>query len=158
MRENGYLSNISEKASENLRSVGYSSNAKPNVFVAMPFEEKMEDIYHYGINGAVKKAGILCERADHSYFTGDIMEWIKDRIEKSSLVIADLTTSNANVYLEVGYAWGHNKDTILLVQNIDELKFDVKGQKCLEYRNIKDLEEKLSKLLGAFSNNSNLST
>jgi hypothetical protein len=33
------------------------------------------------------------------------MEWVKQRIRGASLVIADLTTANLNVYLEVGYAW-----------------------------------------------------
>ena len=64
-------------------------------------------------------------------------------IEKAELVIADLTSGNPNVYLEVGYAWGCRKSTILIVQNADDLKFDVKTQRCLVYKNIRDLERML---------------
>ncbi len=135
--------NISEMSTERLRSAGYASASKPYIFVAMPFAEEMDDIFHYGIQGAVNAAGFLCERADLTSFTGDIMNWVKERIENATLVIADLSMANPNVYLEVGYAWGKSKPTILLVRNTSELKFDVKGQRCLTYKKIKDLEQSL---------------
>ncbi|MGZ9222533.1 MAG: hypothetical protein ACXW4Q_10525 [Anaerolineales bacterium] len=72
---------------------------------------------------------------------------IKRRIGKASLIIADLSMANANVYLEVGYAWGLGIPTVLIVQDAQELKFDVKGQKCIIYSGIRELEEKLSKEL-----------
>lgn len=138
-----YLKNVKEDVSEKFRSVGYSSSDKPHIFVAMSFQEEMADIYDYGIQNAVRGSGFLCERADLSSFTGDVMEWVKKRIKSSALVVADLTNSNANVYLEVGYAWGAGIPTVLLVQEADHLKFDVKGQRCIVYERIKDLEHKL---------------
>ena len=119
--------NIGDKSTEKLRSAGYDSASKKRIFVAMPFAEDFDDIYHYGVLGAVKGAGYLCERADLESFTGDVMEWVKQRIKTADYVIADLTNGNANVYLEVGYAWGCNVPTILLVQNSESLKFDVRG-------------------------------
>jgi hypothetical protein len=131
------------QAREQLRSVGYDSDSKPHVFVAMPFAEEMDDVYHYGIQGAVKVSGFLCERADLSSFTGDVVEWVKNRVASASLVIADLSDANPNVYLEVGYAWGCGKPTVLLVKDTSHLKFDVRGQRCLVYKKIKDLEASL---------------
>ena len=128
---------------ERLRSVGYDSQSKPNVFVAMPFAGEMDDVFHYGIQGAVNAAGFLCERADLSTFTGDVLDWVKKRIESASLVVADLTDANPNVYLEVGYAWGCGRPTVLLVKDTADLKFDVKGQRCLTYKKIRDLESLL---------------
>ena len=130
-----------------LNEVGINSGDKPLIFVAMPFDKKMDDIFHYGIRNAVNKAGFLCERADEVVFTGDVLDLIKRRIGKASLVIADLTMANPNVYLEVGYAWGLGIPTVLIVQDAQELKFDVKGQKCIIYSGIRELEEKLSKEL-----------
>lgn len=133
--------------SEALRAVGYDSASKAHVFVAMPFHEKMDDVYHYGIQAAVRSAGYLCERADLSSFTGDVLQWVKDRISTAKLVIADLSDSNPNVYLEVGYAWGKSIPVVLLVNDAQNLKFDVKGQRCLTYKRIKDLEQILTKEL-----------
>jgi hypothetical protein len=134
---------IGEEVTERLRSAGYASSSKPHIFVAMPFATEMDDVFHYGIQGAVNAAGFLCERADLSTFTGDVMAWVRDRIESASLIIADLTDANPNVYLEVGFAWGRGRPTVLLVRNPTELKFDVKGQRCLVYKSIRDLEERL---------------
>lgn len=138
----GYKS-LNEKSAETLRSAGYDSESKKRAFVAMPFAPDFDDCYHYGIQGAVNSAGYLCERADLSSFTGDVMNWVKKRIATADFIIADLTTANPNVYLEVGYAWGLNKKTVLLIKDTNDLKFDTRGQRCLPYVSIKDLENKL---------------
>jgi len=150
-REVRLLADVADR----LRSVGYDSRSKPHVFVATPFAEEMDDIFHYGIQGAVNAAGFLCERADLSTFTGDVIDWVKKRIASASLVIADLSNANPNVYLEVGYAWGCNRPTILVVSDTSHLKFDLQDQRCLVYKKIKDLEvslrielENLKALLG----------
>lgn len=138
---------VNKASAKRLRSVGYESGSKPNVFVAMAFAEEMDDVFEYGIQGVVNAAGFLCERADLSSFQGDVMDWVKKRIATASLVIADLSTANPNVYLEVGYAWGRGKPTVLLVRDSSELRFDVKSQRCLVYKRIKDLESLLRKEL-----------
>lgn len=131
-------------SAERLRAAGYASETKPHVFVAMPFKEEMDDVFHYGIQSAVKAAGLLCERADLSSFTGDVLDWVRTRIRSAALVVADLTDANPNVYLEVGYAWGVGVRTVLIVRDTDHLKFDVRGQRCLVYKKIKHLEELLA--------------
>lgn len=113
----------------------------------MPFRKDMDDVFYYGIQGPVHKAGFLCERVDQEAFTGDILNRVKERIETASVVIAELSGSNPNVYLEVGYAWGKGRPTILLLKNMEELRFDVHGQRCLFYERIKDLENSLIKEL-----------
>jgi len=149
VRNKGRLARRSTNTDRLISEAGINSEDKPLIFVAMPFDKKMEDIFHYGIRNAVNNAGFLCERIDEVVFTGDIFDLIKRRIGKARLVIADLTTANPNVYLEVGYAWGLGIPTVLIVQAAEELKFDVKGQKCIIYSGIRELEEKLSKeLLG----------
>ena len=134
---------------ERLRSVGYTSASKAHVFVAMPFAEDMEDVFHYGIQNAVNSAGWLCERADLSAFTGDVMLWVQKRIKTASLVIADLSGANPNVYLELGFAWGCGTPVVILAKDAQDLRFDVRGQRCLLYKTIKDLEVKLSSELHA---------
>ncbi len=146
-----YLDTLEQDASETFRTVGYTSEGKPHVFVAMPFRDEMEDIYEYGIQNVVRNKGYICERADLAAFTGDVMDWVKKRISNAALVIADLTHANPNVYLEVGYAWGVGVKTVLLINDAAELKFDVKGQRCLTYKRIKHLEKALDKELSALS-------
>ncbi|MEW5958073.1 MAG: hypothetical protein AB1801_10140 [Chloroflexota bacterium] len=120
---------------------------KPHAFVAMPFKKEMDDVFYYGIQGPVRSAGYLCERVDQEAFTGDILDRVKQKIETAAVVIADLTGANPNVYLEVGYAWGKGRPTVLVTAAENELKFDVRGQRCLTYERIRDLEEALTREL-----------
>jgi len=148
-RSRGSLVGIDKPARRALRSAGYESASKQRAFVAMPFADSMEDVFHFGIQGAVNAVGMLAERADLATFTGDVMDWVRTRIAGADFVIADVTGSNANVYLEVGYAWAKGVPTILLTKKAKDLKFDVRGQRCIVYKSIKDLHEKLSRELGA---------
>jgi hypothetical protein len=132
---------------EPLQTSGAKSQGKAHVFVAMPFAPEFDDRFHYGIQQAVNSAGYLCERADLATFTGDVIAWVRGRIDSASLLVADLSTANPNVYLEVGYAWGRGIPTVLLAADTGDLCFNVKGQRCLIYQNIRALEGLLTQEL-----------
>jgi hypothetical protein len=116
---------------------------KPHAFVAMPFTSEMDDVFHYGIQIPVRSHGFIVERVDQEAFTGEILSHIKRRIEAATVVIADLTGANPNVYLEVGYAWGCGRPCILLIHGDESPRFDLVGTKHLRYERIRDLERKL---------------
>ncbi|MEL6182384.1 MAG: hypothetical protein AAFS10_25735, partial [Myxococcota bacterium] len=122
---------------------GQGSDIKPHAFVAMPFTQSFEDVYFYGIRPPIKDAGMLSERIDQEVFSGDIFGRIKERIETADLVVAELTGANPNVYLELGYAWGKGRPTILLSRSVEDLRFDVQGQRVLLYNSIRQLEARL---------------
>ncbi len=130
-----------------MASAGSGSMTKPHAFVAMPFAPELEDTYHYGILGPVKAAGMLCERVDQAVFDGPIIQRIRERIDTAKVVIADLSMANPNVYLEVGYAWGKGRPTLLLVRDVRELRFDVASYRCIVYRSIRELETLLAREL-----------
>jgi hypothetical protein len=115
-----------------------------HVFVAMPFAVEMEDVYYYGIERAIDANGFDSLRVDKSAFTGDILEQIKNGIHSAVAAVVELTGTNANVHLELGYAWGKSIPTVLLLKQGGDLCFDVRGQKCITYRTIKDLEVALT--------------
>ena len=124
-----------------------------HVFVAMPFAVEMEDVYYYGIQRAIDANGLEPLRIDRSAFTGDILDQIKSGIRTSVAAVVELTGLNPNVHLELGYAWGNGIPTVLLLREGGDLCFDVRGQKCILYRTIKDLEVALSKELRMLMDN-----
>jgi hypothetical protein len=132
-----------------LRSVGFDSSDKPLVFVAMPINENTEDLFHYGIERPIDQIGGLCERIDKDPGTGDLLDRVRAKISSATIVVAELTGSNPNVFLEVGFAWGKGIRTLLLVSReaVVDLPFDVKTQSCLVYDSIQDLENKLHRAL-----------
>ena len=82
---------------------------------------------------------------DMESFTEDILARLKQHIETATVVIADITGNNPNVYLEIGYDWGKGVPTILLANKNqeEEIKFNPRGQKGIEYQSIKGLRELL---------------
>jgi hypothetical protein len=76
---------------------------------------------------------------------------MRERIASSAVVVADLSDANPNVYLEVGYAWGVDIPCVLICSRKTDLKFDLRGQRCLFYNTIKELEESLSTELTALA-------
>jgi hypothetical protein len=131
-----------------MEEAGLRAEEAPYVFVAMPFKEEMEDVFFYGIQASAHAIGYLCERIDQESFTGDILERLKAKIARSSVVVADLTGDNPNVFLEVGYAWGQGRPTVLVLkESKQQLRFDVQGQRCIKYKSIRSLEEALTKML-----------
>ncbi|MBB5872471.1 hypothetical protein F4553_005905 [Allocatelliglobosispora scoriae] len=120
-----------------------ASAAKDHAFIAMPFSDAFDDLFHYGMAPAIRSAGLLCERMDKIKFTGDIVVQMKNRIGDARFMVADLSGTNPNVYLEVGYAWGRGVPTILVCDADTKLEFDVRSHKCIRYTSIRDLESKL---------------
>lgn len=121
---------------------------KRHVFVAMPFaSDHFADVYTLGIYPAVRNCGLICEKTDESAFTGDIHQRIHDRISTADLVVADLSGSRPNVYLEVGYAWGKGVPVVLLAAEGEKLHFDVARHRCIFYKNITQLGKELERLV-----------
>jgi hypothetical protein len=127
-------------------------SGKKHVFVAMPFSEEFQDIYEFGIYEPIRRCGYICERVDEPLFTGDILQRITERISTAEFVIAELTGARANVYLEVGYAWGKDIPVITLAREGEKLQFDVSTHRCIFYRTIGQLAKELEKLVrGVYS-------
>ena len=74
---------------------------------------------------------------------------MKKRILTSHGIIALLNGNNPNVFLEIGFAFAHDKPTILVAAEADQLPFDVRGHRCIRYRSIVQLRELLKQEIGA---------
>lgn len=114
-----------------------------------PFDGAFEDHYHYAILPSVRGSGLLCERVDQQKFTGDVIEYMKERISSAAILVAEVSNHNPNVYLEIGFAWGRSVPTVLLcTDNCEDLAFDIRGHRVIRYGRIQDLEAKLNAELG----------
>lgn len=123
-----------------------STAPKPFVFVLMPFDEKFDDIYKFGIKEAAKEEGAYAERIDEQIFLEGILERIFNQINKADIIVADMTGRNENVFYEVGYAHALGKIVLLLTQNVDDIPFDLKNKQHIVYAGkIETLQSELKK-------------
>jgi nucleoside 2-deoxyribosyltransferase len=119
----------------NVRNLKVSSK-KPKAFVVMQFSPEFNDLYRAVIEPQCTIHGFECVRADDIYNTGSLLADITRSIQESTVIIADITPNNPNVFYEVGYAHAINKPTILLSdRKRDKLPFDVSGFRTLFYDN-----------------------
>lgn len=101
-------------------------------FVIMPFsttktcqKDEWTEIFKKVITPAVEKSGFnyKCERANIQY--GSIIWEILDKLNRSELVIADITDRNTNVLYELGVRHALGGPTIAIAQNKDDIPYDL---------------------------------
>ena len=106
---------------------------QPRAFVAMPFVEPFDTLYHKVIKPEAENLKFTVVRIDEISGPGIIFEDIKREITEAKVVIAEITAPNQNVFYELGYAHALNKPTILLARRGQELPFDIRSYRVIFY-------------------------
>ena len=108
-------------------------NEKPLAFVIMPFDEEFTPIYAHFIKPIFENAGFSVERADDIESQQNILRDVVEKINACALIIADLTGANPNVFYELGLAHAFRKPVLLITQSVEEVPFDLRSYRLLEY-------------------------
>ncbi|HRO47939.1 hypothetical protein [Agriterribacter sp.] len=124
----------------------------PSCFIVMPFSEKWSDTVFYDfIQPAVIKAKMECVRGDMITRVGKLSENIVKQIQRTGLVIADISVTNANVFYELGIADTIGRDVFLLYEKHIEqnLPADIQGAHYYAYdrNNIPESVERFAESL-----------
>ena len=122
-------------------------------FTIMPFGNQQEYsggsdeanfVFEYIIQAGIKQAEtelkieILNKREVDKNKPGAITKSIIKALTVSDFVIADLTGRNPNVFLELGIRYSVSSEkTILLSQAGEEIPFDIKNYRVIEYKTLK---------------------
>jgi hypothetical protein len=99
----------------------------------MPFAEPFETYYKKIIKPAVDDNELYAVRGDSLFRSTHIMDDIWSAITDSTLVIAELTGKNPNVYYELGLSHAMRKPAILISSNIEDVPFDLRPLRVLIY-------------------------
>lgn len=104
-------------------------------FVLMPFAQEMDlqRVYLNHVKPTVEGCGLRCIRANDIYGVSGIMQSIWEAINSSRVIIAEMTGKNPNVFYEPGIAHTIGKPVIMITQSIDDVPFDLKHLRCIEY-------------------------
>ena len=104
------------------------------VSVMMPFSMEFDGILKT-IKEACSEVDMECQRVDDIWNNEIIIQDIFELIYRSSIVIADFTGRNPNVFYEVGIAHTLGKNVIPITQNLDDVPFDLRHHRVLKYLN-----------------------
>jgi hypothetical protein len=130
----------------------HTEGKPPDAFVVMQFGEPYDALYEEVIAPVCIETGFTPIRADDMYEPGRlILQDIIQAIEQATVVIAEITPANQNVFYELGYAHALGKPTVLLAARGERLPFDISGFRCIFYDDSiggkSDVEEQLRKHL-----------
>jgi hypothetical protein len=126
-----------------------SAGAPRHCFVLMPYGPQWSRAVADGISRAARGVRYTYSIAKDVASTGGVMQQVWESIRKADAVVADLTGNNPNVLYETGIAHALGKDVVLITQNINELPFDLRALRCIEYQqsNLPALESELQLFL-----------
>jgi nucleoside 2-deoxyribosyltransferase len=116
--------------------VSHEAEQRPRVFVLMPFDQEFAAIYEQLIKPSLEDVGYEVARADTLLTQQNILRDVIAGIAGASLVVADLTTLNPNVMYELGIAHGLQIPTVLIAQSIEDLPFDLRSYRVIQYSGV----------------------
>ena len=103
-----------------------------HIAVMMPFDRDFDAVYE-----AIQRACAPWKtlRVDEVYGPRKIINDIFSAIERSRLVVCDLSERNPNVLYEVGLAHARNRDVVMLTQSAEDVPFDLRHIRFIRYLN-----------------------
>jgi len=144
-----------EKKEDNIRVIDVSSEVEPagersprlkklgasvavktgdSCFVMQPFAAPHGDYFEKIFKPAIDKTGLKPVRADADIFaTGKIIDQIWRGISAAKVLVAELTTRNANVLYELGLAHALKKPVVLVSSNQPDVPFDLQHIRVIYY-------------------------
>jgi hypothetical protein len=127
---------------------------KTDVFVLMPFNEEMNNIYNNHVKKLGEELNMNIQRADDIFTPKPFMEKVWDGICAAQLIVADCTQQNPNVFYEIGIAHTVGKKVILITRSADDIPSDIKHFDTILYdEQTQDGTKKLIEKLTIFIKN-----
>lgn len=109
------------------------NTSRPTCFVISPFGEPYDSYFTRIIKPALDECGFYAARGDSLFRPSSIMDDIWLGIREAKLLIAELTTRNANVFYELGLAHALSKPVILIATSMEDVPFDLRSIRVLLY-------------------------
>lgn len=118
----------------------------------MPFHPSFDPVY-VALKQVAESCGLHCRRADDIWESPAVIQDVVSLIDKSRVVICDCTGRNPNVFYEAGIAHALGREVILITQNADDIPFDLRHLRYVQYLNngegLTNLSERLQQRLEA---------
>lgn len=150
-----YTYKITVEGYAHLAELQKTSIESPRAFVAMWFDDSMNDVWENGIKAGIEAAGYRPVRIDRIEHNNKVDDEIIAEIRRSKFVVADFTQGSegarGGVYYEAGFAHGLNLPVIFTCRKdtIDDTHFDTRQYNHILWTNPEQLKVDLSRRISA---------
>ena len=138
-----------------LEALEHTVTASSRAFVAMWFDDSMNDVWERGIGPAIEDAGYEAIRIDRKEHANKIDDEIIAEIRRSRFVVADFTHGDGGarggVYYEAGFAHGLDIPVIFTCREdvLEKVHFDTRQYNHLVWQEPGGLRHKLATRIAA---------
>lgn len=152
-----------KKIDRGIYSIRARSESMKKCFVVSPIGEEgsvtrinADKLFKYIIKPVCADCDFEAIRVDKLNDANSITQTIIDYLDKSELVIADITEHNPNVFYEMGYRARTKKPIIHLKSKGENLPFDINTIRALEYDltdldSVEEIKKRLTKTIESFN-------
>jgi hypothetical protein len=108
-------------------------SSNPSCFIVMPYTQAWSEHVYEVIKEVCQEIGVRCVRGDEQLPTPDVLTQIWKDINNATFIIADISGQSPNVMYEVGLAHAIGKPVLFLAQSTDNLPFDLRNRRIVDY-------------------------
>jgi hypothetical protein len=119
-------------------------------FVVMPFDDGHDRLYDEVLRPALAANKWDAVRGDEVFQAADVVDVIWEEIHRAQAVIALVVGRNPNVFYEVGYAHALGRPTIILTSAVEDVPFDLRGQRVIVFSDESLADGRLARELGRY--------
>ena len=152
---NSGICNLTFTGYARLSELAEKDTKSSRAFVAMWFDDSMEDLWKKGIEPGIKDAGYDAVRIDREEHVNKIDDQIIAEIRRSRFVVADFTHgrggARGGVYYEAGFAHGMNIPVIFSCREdiLGDIHFDTRQYNHIVWEKPEELREQLANRIAA---------
>ncbi|MNQ57931.1 hypothetical protein D3C85_721020 [compost metagenome] len=100
----------------------------------MPFSPAFDEVFS-AITRSATRTNMRCGRVDGIWENHSVIQDVISLIDRSRYVVCDCSGRNPNVFYEIGIAHTLGKEVILITQSGDDVPFDLKHLRYIQYSN-----------------------
>ena len=146
---------LTVKGYAHLDELGHKVTISSKAFVAMWFDESIEDVWERGIKLAIEESGYEPVRIDQKEHSNKIDDEIIAEIRRSCFIVADFTHGDdgarGSVYYEAGFAHGLNIPVIFTCREdvFEKIHFDTRQYNHIVWETPEKLRQRLTARIAA---------
>jgi hypothetical protein len=116
-------------------------------------ENHWKEVYSALLRPAVEAAGLKCHRDDDDFSSRPLALNIWRKLEEADIVLCDVSTSNPNVFIELGWVLRAEKPYVIVMDELSNAPFDVADFNRFHYKHalrpmaLSDQVPRLAKML-----------
>ena len=138
-----------------LDEIDHTVTNSSQAFVAMWFDESMNEVWEKGFRPAIRDAGYEAVRIDQKEHLSKIDDEIIAEIRRARFLVADFTQGNTGprggVYYEAGFAHGLNIPVVFTCRKdaLEKIHFDTRQYPHIAWETPEELRDSLAKRISA---------